>query len=61
MPTVDITEEGVRRRLQTLNPHKAAGPNKLNPLVQREIADVIAPVITRLYRVSLKQAKTPDA
>ena len=61
MPTVDITEEGVRRRLQTLNPHKAAGPDKLNPVVLREIADVIAPVITRLYRASLKQAKTPDA
>ena len=61
MPTVDITEEGVWRRLQTLNPHKAAGPDKLNPLVLREIADVIAPVITRLYRASLKQAKTPDA
>ena len=30
------------------------------PLVLREIADVIAPVITRLYRASLKQAKTPD-
>ena len=50
MLPVDITEEGVRRRLQTLNPHKAAGPDKLNPLVLREIADVIAPVITRLYR-----------
>ena len=60
MPPVDITEEGVQRRLQTLNPHKAAGPDKLNPLVLREIADVIAPVITRLYRASLKQAKTPD-
>ena len=42
MPPVDITEEGVQRRLQTLNPHKAAGPDKLNPLVLREIADVIA-------------------
>ena len=60
MPPVDITEEGVQGRLQTLNPHKAAGPDKLNLLVLREIADVRAPVITRLYRASLKQAKTPD-
>ena len=47
MPPVDIKEEGVRKRLQTLNPYKAAGPHMLSPLVLREIADVIAPVITR--------------
>ena len=61
MPPIDITEEGVRRRLKSLNPHKAAGPDKMNPLLLRELADIIAPVITRLFRASLKQVTTPKA
>ena len=61
MPPINITEEGVRRRLKGLNAHKAAGPDNLKPIVLKELADIIAPVVTRLYRASLKQAKTPDA
>ncbi len=60
MPPINITEEGVRKRLSQLNPHKAAGPDRITPLVLKELADVIAPVITRLFRASLSQAKTPD-
>ena len=48
-------------RLKSLNPHKAAGPDKMNPLLLRELADIIAPVITRLFRASLKQVTTPKA
>ena len=61
MPPINITEEGVRRRLKGLNAHKAAGPDNIKPIVLKELADIIAPVVTRLYRASLKQAKTPDA
>ena len=57
MPPINITEEGVRKRLCQLNPHKAAGPDRINPLVLKELADVIAPVIIRLFRASLSQAK----
>ena len=60
MPPINITEEGVRKRLSQLNPHKAAGPDRITPLVLKELADIIAPVITRLFRASLGQAKTPD-
>ena len=60
MPAINVTEEGVKRRLQRLNPHKAAGPDKINPLILRELADIISPVITRIYRASLTQSKTPD-
>ena len=61
MPEIDITEKGVKRQLEKLNPHKAAGPDKMKPRVLKEMAEVIAPVITRIFRASLKQAKTPDA
>ena len=60
MPPINITEEGVRKILSQLNPHKAPGPGRISPLDLKELADVIAPVITRLFRDSLSQAKTPD-
>ena len=59
MPPIEITEEGVLKQLQKLNPHKAAGPDKLKPIVLRELAEVIAPMVTRIFRASLKQGKTP--
>ena len=61
MPGINITEEGVRKLLEKLNPNKASGPDHISPLVLRELAPVVAPVVTRLYRASLQQGKTPDA
>jgi hypothetical protein len=61
MPEINITEEGVHKRMRALNPNKAAGPDKISSLVLKELADVIAPLITRVYRASLKQSKTPDS
>ena len=60
MPPVNITEEWVRKRLCQLNPHKAAGPDRISPLVLKELADVITPVITRLFHASLSQARPLD-
>jgi len=60
MTSIHITEEGVRKLLLKLNPHKAAGPDKIKPSVLRELADVIAPVVTLIYKASLKQGKVPD-
>lgn len=60
MKTINITEAGVRKLLQNLKPHKAAGPDQIRPLVLRELADVFAPVITRIFKASLEQGKVPD-
>ena len=40
---------------------KAAGLDNLKPIVLQELAEIITPVVTRLYRASLKQTKTPEA
>ena len=61
MLALNITEEGVRKRLNQLNPHKAAGPDRISPIVLKELTDVISPVVTRIFRASLSQGKTPDA
>ena len=57
MPQIYITEEGVQKGLERLNPHKAAGPDKIGPRVLKELAEVIAPVITRIFRASLSHLR----
>jgi len=42
-PDINITEEGVRKLLTGLNPHKAAGPDSITPRVLKELVDEIAP------------------
>ena len=48
----EITEDGVRKLLSGLNPNKAAGPDKLQPQVLKELADVLAPMVTLIYNAS---------
>ena len=61
MPEIDITVQGVFELLKKLNPNKAAGPDKISSMILRELAEVIAPLITRIFRASLQQSKTPDS
>ena len=49
MPQINVTEEGVQKGLERLNPHKASGPDNIGPLVLKELAEVIAPVITWIF------------
>lgn len=47
---INITEEGVRKLLRNLNPHKASGPDGISHRVLKELADELAPALTLLYR-----------
>ena len=60
MEEINITEEGVLKLLSKLNPHKAAGPDKIRPEVLRNLAEVITPIITRIFRASYNQGLTPE-
>ena len=59
MDPFEIMEEGIRKLLSGLNPNKAAGPDKLQPQVLKELADVLAPMVTLIYNASKKQQKVP--
>ena len=59
VPQIDpfeITEEGTKNLLSGLNPNKAAGPDKLQRQVLKELADVLAPMVTLIYN-ALKKIK----
>ena len=60
MPTITVRESGVRKLLQDLNCHKAAGPDEIPTLFLHLAADELAPVITRLYQFSLGSTEVPQ-
>jgi hypothetical protein len=60
MAPFTITEEGVVKLLNKLKPFKAAGPDMLRPLILKELAAEIAPILTIIFNASLKQQSVPD-
>ena len=55
MDAFKITEEGIRKLLSGLNTNKAAGPDNLETQALKELADVLAPMVTLIYNVSTKK------
>ena len=43
-----ITQEGIKKLLNGLNPHKAAGTDNISSLIRKELADEIAPILQLL-------------
>ncbi len=54
-----ITELEVRRALDGLNPDKGAGPDGLFPKVLKALNSHIAPVLARMFNLSLQTAQVP--
>jgi hypothetical protein len=60
MASFTITGEGVVTLLKKLKPFKAAGPDMLRPLILKELATEIEPVLTTIFNASLMQQTVPD-
>ena len=58
--TIKINTDGVIKLLQKLKPNKAAGPDKMKPLVMRETAENIAPGLAAIFRKSLETGIVPE-
>ena len=54
-PTVTGTE-----KLLNLNPNKASGPDKISPRLLKELHHKIAPILTKVFRSSLKFGIVPE-
>ncbi len=54
------TKLEVRRALDGLNPHKGAGPDGLFPKVLKALHSHIAPVLARMFKLSLQTAQVPE-
>jgi hypothetical protein len=54
MPEIIITENGVEKLLQNLNPNKACGPDELAPRLLKELAHDLTPIVTMIFQRSLE-------
>ena len=54
-----LSEHDVRRELKRVNTRKAAGPDRISGRVIRTCADLLAPVFTTIFNLSLAQSTVP--
>ena len=59
-PEINITCNGVRKLLESLNPYKAAGPDSIKPKILKELSSQIAPILTTIFKVSLDTSQIPQ-
>ena len=60
MHDFNVNEEGVRKLLQGLNPHKAEGPDHIPTRFLKEFATELTPAMTLIFQASLQQGEIPD-
>ena len=51
-PPLNIQVNGVKNMLLGQNLHKASGPNRISPRFLKEMASLVAPVLTSIYQAS---------
>ena len=59
MESISISVNGIAKLLKDLNPHKAAGPDQIKPLVLQRLRDTIAPVLQVIFQRSLDTGREP--
>ena len=59
MPPIKVTESGVLKLLQSLNPNKAAGPDKISPMVLKKLSNVLSRPLAVLFQKSIDSGEVP--
>ena len=59
MPQIEISINGILKLLYKLKPGKAAGPDKIRPLILKELRVELAPIIKVIFERSLETGKLP--
>ena len=57
MPEISISQNGLLKLLKNLKPSKAAGPDRLKPLLLRELREEITAIINIIFDKSLQTGK----
>ena len=60
MPDISISAEGIDKLLLGLNPHMAAGPDKLKPIILQTLHEELSPILQLIFQKSLDNGKLPD-
>ncbi|MCG7878558.1 MAG: reverse transcriptase family protein [Candidatus Thiodiazotropha endolucinida] len=60
MPEISISEAGLLKLLKNLKPKKAAGPDRIKPVVLQELRNELVPILKVLLELSLKYGAVPN-
>ena len=60
MADINITESGMHNFLKSLNAHKVPGPDQISPCALKEMANVIAPILTAIFSKSFDSGIIPE-
>ena len=60
MTDISITQHGIQKMLENLNPHKATGPDDICPLFLKTLASSIPPILMIVHKKSYNTGKLPD-
>ena len=60
IPDINISTDGVEKLLMNLDPHKAAGPDQIRPIVLKSAHREFAPIVSELFKKSLATHSLPD-
>ena len=60
MTNIIPSERGIEKLLKNLNPHKAAGPDQIRPIILKNISKEISPILAKLFQKSLHDCNMPD-
>ena len=60
MPDFSIHEGGVKKLLSNLKINKAPGPDDIPPRILKDTADIIAPILTQIFQISLDTGILPN-
>ena len=60
MPDISIAAEGIDKLLKGLSPHKAAGPEKIKPIVLQTLHKELAPILQLIFQRSIDTGKITD-
>ena len=58
---IEVTEKQIHDKLATLNLSKSAGPDGMHPIILRELSDVLAAPLKKLFDNTLKEGKIPQS
>ena len=59
-PPLHIHDQGVRKLMEDLNPHKATGPDEISSRFLKENARELSPALSLIFQASHDQSNVPD-
>ena len=56
---ITVTSRGIEKVPSNLNPHKAAGPDQIKPIILKKLSTPLSPILKHLFQKSLDLGTLP--